>query len=92
MLGSTGRRGEGAAAMCLLVKLCASLLAGVQELQFTAMTTLNKVIDAAVVHRIGDLNIDLDQHLLPPGSSSASSSSISSTVASTADRLVCVYM
>ncbi|XP_063888632.1 uncharacterized protein LOC135115637 [Scylla paramamosain] len=83
--GAAGKRGEGAAALCLLVKLCACLLAGVQELQFTAMTTLNKVIDAAVVHRIGDLSIDLDHHLLPPGSSSAASS-VSSTTASAADR------
>nr|XP_045618556.1 uncharacterized protein LOC123770570 isoform X4 [Procambarus clarkii] len=64
---STGRR-EAAAAMCLMVRLCAALLAGVQELQFTSMTTLNKIIDAAVVHRIGDLVIDPDNHLLPPGS------------------------
>nr|XP_053646983.1 uncharacterized protein LOC128698671 [Cherax quadricarinatus] len=32
------------------------------------MTTLNKIIDAAVVHRIGDLVIVPENHLLPPGS------------------------
>ncbi|CAL4086525.1 unnamed protein product, partial [Meganyctiphanes norvegica] len=51
---TTHNRKEAAAAVCLLVRLCSAMLAGVQELQFTAMATLNKIIDAAVVHRIGD--------------------------------------
>ncbi|KAG7167928.1 hypothetical protein Hamer_G018351 [Homarus americanus] len=67
LVGSSSGRREAAAAVCLLVRLCSALLAGVQELQFTAMTTLNKIIDAAVVHRIGDLVIDPEEHLLPPG-------------------------
>lgn len=35
-------------------------------MQFTAMATLNKVIDAAIVHRIGDLPVDTEAHLQPP--------------------------
>ncbi|KAA0203875.1 hypothetical protein HAZT_HAZT011115 [Hyalella azteca] len=59
------KRKEAAAAICVLVKACSGLLAGVHELQFTAMTTLNKIIDAAIVYRIGDLTIVQDHHLLP---------------------------
>lgn len=58
-------KNESAAAVILLTKLCASLLSGIQEMQFTAMTTLNKIIDASIVHRIGDLAVNPDAHLQP---------------------------
>ncbi|PSN35853.1 hypothetical protein C0J52_23447 [Blattella germanica] len=49
---ATSRRKELSAALCLLLKVCLSLIHGVHDLQYTAMVTINKVIDACVVHRL----------------------------------------
>lgn len=53
----TARRVELGAACCLLLKVCLSLIHGVHDLQYTAMVTINKVIDAAVVHSLGHVRV-----------------------------------
>ncbi|XP_071448032.1 uncharacterized protein, partial [Hetaerina americana] len=54
-----GGRGEGAlrlsAALCLLLRACLGLIHGVHDLQYTAMVTINRVVDAAILHRISHL-------------------------------------
>ncbi|XP_046688497.1 uncharacterized protein LOC124374291 isoform X3 [Homalodisca vitripennis] len=51
------RRLELTAACCLLLKVCLNLIHGVHDLQYTAMVTINKVIDAAVVHSLGHVRV-----------------------------------
>lgn len=53
----TARRVELGAACCLLLKVCLSLIHGVHDLQYTAMVTINKVIDSAVVHSLGHVRV-----------------------------------
>ncbi|XP_046384832.1 uncharacterized protein LOC124155160, partial [Ischnura elegans] len=54
-----GRGGQGAlrlsAALCLLLRACLGLIHGVHDLQYTAMVTINRVVDAAILHRISHL-------------------------------------
>ena len=45
-------------AISTLAKVCTGLLSGVPELQFSAMITINKIIDASVIYRIGDIPIE----------------------------------
>lgn len=51
------KRKQLSVACCLLLKVCLSLIHGVHDLQYTAMVTINKVIDVVVVHRIGHLKV-----------------------------------
>lgn len=54
---ATLRRKELSAALCLLLKVCLSLIHGVHDLQYTAMVTINKVIDACVVYRLAHVRV-----------------------------------
>jgi hypothetical protein len=54
---ATLRRMELSAALCLLLKVCLSLIHGVHDLQYTAMVTINKVIDSCVVHRLAHVRV-----------------------------------
>ncbi|XP_039300840.1 uncharacterized protein LOC120356089 [Nilaparvata lugens] len=46
-------RRELVAVCCTLLKVCLSLIHGVHDHQFTALVTINKVIDVCVVHKLG---------------------------------------
>lgn len=52
-----GPASELSAALCLLLKVCLSLIHGVHDLQYTAMVTINKVMDACVVHRLAHVRV-----------------------------------
>ncbi|KAE8752899.1 hypothetical protein FOCC_FOCC000244, partial [Frankliniella occidentalis] len=57
---------ELSAALCLLLRVCLSLIHGVHDLQYTAMVTINKVIDACVVHRLTHVKVRLASALRHP--------------------------
>lgn len=63
---ATSRRKELSAALCLLLKVCLSLIHGVHDLQYTAMVTINKVIDACVVHRLAHIRVKASEALQHP--------------------------
>ncbi|XP_047106655.1 uncharacterized protein LOC124775865 [Schistocerca piceifrons] len=44
-------------ALCLLLRVCLSLIHGVHDLQYTAMVTINKAIDVCVVHRLAHVKV-----------------------------------
>jgi len=60
------RRKELSATLCLLLKVCFSLIHGVHDLQYTAMVTINKVIDACVVHRLAQVRVKVSEALQHP--------------------------
>lgn len=60
------RRNELSAACCLLLKTCLTLIHGVHDLQFTAMVTINKVIDTCVVYKLAHLKVKLSEALQHP--------------------------
>jgi hypothetical protein len=63
---ATSRLKELSAALCLLLKVCLSLIHGVHDLQYTAMVTINKVIDACVVHRLAHVRVKASEALQHP--------------------------
>ena len=63
---ATSRRKELSASLCLLLKVCLSLIHGVHDLQYTAMVTINKVIDACVVYRLTHVKVKASQALQHP--------------------------
>jgi hypothetical protein len=63
---ATFRRKELSASLCLLLKVCLSLIHGVHDLQYTAMVTINKVIDACVVHRLAHVRVRASMALQHP--------------------------
>lgn len=65
-VAATSRRKELSAALCLLLKVCLSLIHGVHDLQYTAMVTINKVIDACVVHRLAHVRVKASEALQHP--------------------------
>ncbi|GLG95978.1 Uncharacterized protein GBIM_02821 [Gryllus bimaculatus] len=69
---ATSRRRELSAALCLLLRVCLSLIHGVHDLQFTAMVTINKVIDACVVHQLAYLKVKASAALQHPCHDSSS--------------------
>jgi len=60
------RRKELSATLCLLLKVCLSLIHGVHDLQYTAMVTINKVIDTCVVHRLAHFRVKVSEALQHP--------------------------
>ncbi|CAA9999716.1 unnamed protein product [Nesidiocoris tenuis] len=60
------RKVELSAACCLLLKTCLTLIHGVHDLQFTAMVTINKVIDTCVVYRLAHLKVKVSDVLQHP--------------------------
>lgn len=60
------RRKELSAACCLLLKVCLNLIHGVHDLQYTAMVTINKIIDAVVVYRLGHVKVRTSEALRHP--------------------------
>ncbi|XP_069678763.1 uncharacterized protein [Periplaneta americana] len=69
------RRKELSAALCLLLKVCLSLIHGVHDLQYTAMVTINKVIDACVVHRLTHVKVKASEALQHPCNESSGQAS-----------------
>ncbi|KAF6199507.1 hypothetical protein GE061_007533 [Apolygus lucorum] len=63
---SEKRKIELSAACCLLLKTCLTLIHGVHDLQFTAMVTINKVIDTCVVYRLAHLKVKVSDALQHP--------------------------
>ncbi|KAJ9588197.1 hypothetical protein L9F63_018433, partial [Diploptera punctata] len=63
---ATSRRKELSAALCLLLKVCLSLIHGVHDLQYTAMVTINKVIDTCVAYRLTHVKVKASQALQHP--------------------------
>jgi hypothetical protein len=57
---------ELSAALCLLLRVCLSLIHGVHDLQYTAMVTINKVIDACVIHRLSHVKVKASKALQHP--------------------------
>lgn len=60
------RKIELSAACCLLLKTCLTLIHGVHDLQFTAMVTINKVIDTCVVYRLAHMKVKVSEALQHP--------------------------
>jgi hypothetical protein len=63
---ATLRRKELSAALCLLLKVCLSLIHGVHDLQYTAMVTINKVIDTCVMYRLAHVRVRASDALQHP--------------------------
>ncbi|XP_065340527.1 uncharacterized protein LOC135939859 isoform X4 [Cloeon dipterum] len=59
-------RRELSGCLCLVLRVCLSLIHGVHDLQYTAMVTINKVIDACVIHRLADVKVQTSQALRHP--------------------------
>ncbi|KAJ1525795.1 hypothetical protein ONE63_008998 [Megalurothrips usitatus] len=64
--GPSPEQRELSAALCLLLRVCLSLIHGVHDLQYTAMVTINKVIDACVVHRLTHVKVRTSDALQHP--------------------------
>ncbi|XP_059477759.1 uncharacterized protein LOC132198045 isoform X2 [Neocloeon triangulifer] len=64
--GDAVSRRELSGCLCLVLRVCLSLIHGVHDLQYTAMVTINKVIDACVIHRLSDVKVHTSQALRHP--------------------------
>ncbi|XP_075223466.1 1-phosphatidylinositol 4,5-bisphosphate phosphodiesterase epsilon-1-like isoform X4 [Lycorma delicatula] len=59
-------RKELVAVCCMLLRVCLSLVHGVHDHQFTALVTINKVVDVCVVHKLGHVKYRPADVLLHP--------------------------
>jgi hypothetical protein len=64
--GNLAARRELSGCLCLVLRVCLSLIHGVHDLQYTAMVTINKVIDACVLHRLADVKVQTSLALRHP--------------------------
>jgi hypothetical protein len=64
--GDVTARQELSGCLCLVLRVCLSLIHGVHDLQYTAMVTINKVIDACVLHRLAHVKVRTSQSLRHP--------------------------
>ncbi|KAL1122757.1 hypothetical protein AAG570_003084 [Ranatra chinensis] len=61
-----GSRTELSAACCLLLKSCLNLIHGVHDVQYTAIVTINKIIDTCVIYKLAHVKVRLSEALPHP--------------------------
>lgn len=64
--GEKGKKEELSVVLCSVMKVCLSALKGIHQIQFTAMSIINKIIDISILYNVAFIKVVESYYLHHP--------------------------